>query len=415
MKEKYLVINAGSSSLKFSLYNMPETEEIVNGYIEKIGNQDSFYTLKYADQKVEKSKVILNHTEAVETMLAELLANNFIDDISEIKGIGHRVVHGGEYYSESVLIDDEVLNNIRSLTKLVPLHHPGEIAGIESMQECLPHVPQIAVFDTAFHQTMPKENYMYAVPYSWYEENGVRKYGFHGTSHKYITETMKNYFNKDRVNLIICHIGSGASISCIKDGKCYDTTMGLTPLDGLIMGTRSGTIDSSIIEYICKERNISVEEATSILNKQSGLLGIAGKNDFRDLEKQANEGDENSKLAITMIKNSIIKFIAQYYFELDGELDALVFTAGIGENAISLRADIVNAISNSMGIKLNKNANNDIAKFKDKHEGVISSTTSKFEVLVVPTDEEYMILKDTFELSKKVNADDKQKTMIKSY
>ena len=415
MKEKYLVINAGSSSLKFSLYNMPETEEIVNGYIEKIGNQDSFYTLKYADQKVEKSKVILNHTEAVETMLAELLANNFIDDISEIKGIGHRVVHGGEYYSESVLIDDEVLNNIRSLTKLVPLHHPGEIAGIESMQECLPHVPQIAVFDTAFHQTMPKENYMYAVPYSWYEENGVRKYGFHGTSHKYITETMKDYFSKERVNLIICHIGSGASISCIKDGKCYDTTMGLTPLDGLIMGTRSGTIDSSIIEYICKERGISVEEATSILNKQSGLLGIAGKNDFRDLEKQANEGDENSKLAITMIKNSIIKFIAQYYFELDGELDALVFTAGIGENAISLRADIVNAISNSMGIKLNKNANNGIAKFKDKHEGVISSTTSKFEVLVVPTNEEYMILKDTFELSKKVNADDKQKTMIKSY
>ena len=413
MKEKYLVINAGSSSLKFSLYNMPGTEEIVNGYIEKIGNQDSFYTLKFADQKVEKSKVILNHTEAVETMISELLANNFISDISEIKGIGHRVVHGGEYYSDSVLIDEEVLNNIRELTKLVPLHHPGEIAGIESMQHCLPSVPQVAVFDTAFHQTMPKENFIYAVPYKWYEENGVRKYGFHGTSHKYITETMQEYFDKKDVNLIICHIGSGASISCIKDGKCYNTTMGLTPLDGLVMGTRCGTIDSSIIEYICKERNLTIEEVANILNKQSGLLGIAGKNDFRDLEKQANAGDENSKLAITMLRNSIINYIAQYYFELNGELDALVFTAGIGENAISLRANIVNAISNSIGIELDQDANNSIAKFKEKHEGVISTPTSKFEVLVVPTNEEYMILKDTFELSKKVNVDNKQKILKK--
>lgn len=411
MKEKYLVINAGSSSLKFSLYNMPEIEEIVNGYIEKIGNQDSFYTLKYADKKIEKSKIILNHTEAVETMIFELLTNNFISDISEIKGIGHRVVHGGEYYSESVLIDEKVLNNIRELTKLVPLHHPGEIAGIESMQHCLPSVPQVAVFDTAFHQTMPKENFIYAVPYKWYEENEVRKYGFHGTSHKYITETMQEYFDKKDVNLIICHIGSGASISCIKDGKCNNTTMGLTPLDGLIMGTRSGTIDSSILEYICKERNLTIEEVTNILNKQSGLLGIAGKNDFRDLEKQANEGDENSKLAITMLRNSIINYIAQYYFELNGKIDALVFTAGIGENAISLRANIVNAISNSMGIELDQDANNSIAKFKEKHEGVISTPTSKFEVLVVPTNEEYMILKDTFELSKKVNVDNKQKIL----
>lgn len=413
MSEKFLIINAGSSSLKFSLYNMPETKEIVNGYIEKIGNQDSFYTLKYNGQKAEKSKVIMNHTEAVQTMLEELLENQFISDVNDIKGIGHRVLHGGEFYAESVIIDEEVLNNIKALTKLGPLHHPGEIAGIESMQNVMPNVPQVAVFDTAFHQTMPKENYLYAVPYSWYEENGVRKYGFHGTSHKYITETMKQYFNKEDVNLIICHIGSGASMCCVKDGKCYNTTMGLTPLDGLVMGTRSGTIDSSILEYICKERNLSVEEVTNILNKQSGLLGIAGKNDFRDLENLANNGDEKAKLAIKMLRNSIIKFIAQYYIELNGNVDAIVFTAGIGENAMTLRSDIVNSISNAMNIKLDKDANDNIARFKEQQSGVISTPDSKIKVMVVPTNEEYMILKDTFDLSQQVKLKGHSKTLKK--
>lgn len=401
MKEKYLVINAGSSSLKFSLYDMPEVNEIVNGYIEKIGNEDSFYTLKFNGEKVEKASPINNHTDAVSIMLKELLDNGFIAEVDDIKGIGHRVVHGGEFYSESVLIDDEVLENIRSLTKLVPLHHPGEIAGIESLKNILPNVPQVAVFDTAYHQTMPKENYMYAVPYSWYEENGVRKYGFHGTSHKYIAETMKKHFDKDDVNLIICHIGSGASISCIKDGVCYDTTMGLTPLAGLVMGTRSGDIDPSIIEYICKERNLNIAEVTQALNKQSGLLGIAGKNDFRDLESLANNGNENAKLAIKMLKNSIIKYIAQYYFELDGKVDALVFTAGIGENAISLRESIVSSISNAMNVEIDKSENANIAKFKNKQMGAISTPESSFEILVVPTNEEYMILKDTFDISQK--------------
>lgn len=400
MSEKYLIINAGSSSLKFSLYNMPETIEIVNGYIEKIGNADSFYTLKYAGNKVEKKQVIMNHTDAVQTMLKELLDNNFIQDVSDIKGIGHRVLHGGEYYSESVLIDDIVLDNIKSLTKLGPLHHPGEIAGIESMKCVMPDVPQVAVFDTAFHQTMPKENYMYAVPYEWYEENGVRKYGFHGTSHKYITETMQKQLGKEDVNLIICHVGSGASMCCVKDGKCFNTTMGLTPLDGLVMGTRCGTIDSSIIEYICKERNMSVEDVNTVLNKQSGLLGIAGKNDFRDLEELANNGDEKAKLAIKMLQNSITKFIAQYYVELNGVVDAIVFTAGIGENGISLRANVVNSLSNALNIKLDENTNNQIAKFKENQAGVISTPDSKIGVYVIPTNEEYMILKDTYEISK---------------
>ncbi len=400
MSEKYLIINAGSSSLKFSLYSMPETIEIVNGYIEKIGNVDSFYTLKYAGNKVEKKQVIMNHTDAVQTMLKELLDNNFIQDVSDIKGIGHRVLHGGEYYSESVLIDDIVLDNIKSLTKLGPLHHPGEIAGIESMKSVMPDVPQVAVFDTAFHQTMPKENYMYAVPYEWYEENGVRKYGFHGTSHKYITETMQKQLGKKDVNLIICHVGSGASMCCVKNGKCFNTTMGLTPLDGLVMGTRCGTIDSSIIEYICKERNMSVEDVNIVLNKQSGLLGIAGKNDFRDLEELANSGDEKAKLAIKMLQNSITKFIAQYYVELNGIVDAIVFTAGIGENGISLRSNVVNSLSNALSIKLDENTNNKIAKFKENQSGVITTPDSKIGVYVIPTNEEYMILKDTYEISK---------------
>ena len=412
MSEKYLIINAGSSSLKFSLYEMPENNEIVNGYVEKIGAQDSFYTLKYNGKKLEKAKVIANHTQAVETMLSELLINNFISDISEIKGIGHRVLHGGEKYSDSVIIDDEVIESIVNLTKLGPLHHPGNLAGILAMQKALPEVPQVAVFDTAFHQTINEENYMYPVPYSWYEENGVRKYGFHGTSHKYITETMQDYLNKEDVNLIICHIGSGASMSVIKDGKSCDTTMGLTPLDGLMMGTRSGAIDPSIIEYICKERNLTVSEVTDILNKQSGLKGMSGVNDFRDVTSLALQGDKKAILALKLFEKSIVKYIAQYYFELDGKVDAIVFTAGVGENMSQFRENIVNRIAKPMNIEINKEANDNIAKFKKYQSGVITTEDSKVKVMVIPTNEEYMILKDTYRLSKE-NKQKFQKTLKK--
>ena len=399
MEEKYLIINAGSSSLKFTLYEMPSAREIVNGYIQKIGEGDSFYQLKYGDEKEVKEKNIKNHSEAVQTMLDELLENNFIDSVDELKGVGHRVLHGGEFYSKSTLIDEEVLNNIKALTKLGPLHHPGEIAGIEGMMEVLKDVPQVAVFDTAFHQTMPKENYLYAVPYSWYKENGVREYGFHGTSHNYITDEMKKRFGKDEINLIICHIGSGASIACIKDGVCYDTTMGLTPLDGLIMGTRSGSIDPSIIEYVAREREMSVEEVIGALNKESGLLGIAGKNDYRDLSRAKEDGDEKADLALKMFYNSVTKFIAEYYFKLDGKVDALVFTAGIGENAKVFRKEIMDRISKPMNIKLDEKTNDEIP-FKNR-EGKISTDDSSCEVLVVPTNEEYMIAKDILDIIKK--------------
>lgn len=398
MKEKYLVVNAGSSSLKFALYNMPDLQEIANGYVEKIGKLDSFYTLKSNGQKIEKAQEIMNHTQAVEVMLEALIENGFISDIHEIKGIGHRILHGGEYYSASVVIDDAVLNNIISLTKFGPLHHPGEIAGILSMKECLPTVPQVAVFDTSFHQTIPKENYMYAVPYNWYEENKVRKYGFHGTSHKYITQTMQKLLNKKDINLIICHIGSGASVSCIKNGLSFNTTMGLTPLDGLIMGTRCGSIDSSIIEFICKERNLTVEEVNNILNTQSGLQGLAGKSDFRDLRELANKGYKNAKLAIKMFENSLVKYIAEYYFALKGKVDALVFTAGIGENDIELRESVVNSISDAMDVCLDEQVNSNIARSKENRSGIITTPNSKVPVYVIPTNEEAIILNETYQL-----------------
>ncbi len=408
---KYLIINAGSSSLKFSLYKMPEEKVIVSGCVEKIGKKDSFYLLNDNGNKIKHDYYVRSHQEAVDVMLTELLKNHFINNIDEIEAVGNRVLHGGEFYSESVIIDDEALNSIRSLTKLGPLHHPGEIACIIRMQEIIPNAVQVAVFDTAFHQTIPKENYMYPVPHEWYEENGVRKYGFHGTSHKYITKTMQNLLAKDDVNLIICHIGSGASISAIKEGKCYDTTMGLTPLAGLMMGTRSGDIDPSIIDYISHERNMSVDEVNEALNKKSGLLGIAGKNDLRDLEELAANGSKKAKLAIDMFENSIIKYIGSYYFELDGNVDAIVFTAGVGENSMVVRKGILDKIAKPLGSKFNEKMNNIIAGFKDIHSGIITTQDSKVPVFVIPTNEEKMILDDTYELVTKPPIKSKQKCL----
>ncbi|MBQ7140030.1 MAG: acetate kinase [Bacilli bacterium] len=413
MNEKYLVINAGSSSLKFSLYEMPEEKEIVNGYVERIGNEGSCYSLKYNGNKIQKEKLIMSHVEAVQIMLQELLQNNFISDLSDIKGVGHRVLHGAEKYSDSVIIDDSVLNDIVSLTELGPLHHPGQIDGIKAMQECLPGVPQVAVYDTAFHQTMPIENYLYATPYEWYEKDGVRKYGFHGTSHKYITETMKEHYGTDNVNLIICHLGSGASMCCVKNGKSIDTTMGFTPLAGLIMGTRSGDIDPSIIPYIMKKQNKTINEVIDDLNKKSGLLGIASKNDFRDICAMANNGNTNAQLAFTKFKKSVVKQIADYYFQLNGKVDAIIFTAGIGENTPSIREAIVNEISNPMNIKLNKESNNNIASFKEQKSGKISTNESSTDVLVIPTNEELMIALDTYRLSKENNKDNNKTKVYK--
>ena len=312
---KFLCVNAGSSSLKFQLFEMPEEKVIISGYIEKIGLEDSFWNTKVNGEKIKGAKFLKNHDEAVEVLLNELIEHKAVESLDEIKGVGHRVLHGGEKYSDSVLITDEVIESIKELTKLGPLHHPGNLAGIEALKAVLPEVPMVAVYDTAFHQTMPEKNYMYPVPYEWYVKYGVRKYGFHGSSHKYITTVMKEKLGKEDVNLIICHIGSGASIAAVKDGKGFDTTMGLTPLDGLMMGTRSGAIDPSILEYVCKESEMTVAEVTNALNKKSGLAGISGLSDCRDVETAAGNGDEKAQLALTMYHERVAKYIADYFIE----------------------------------------------------------------------------------------------------
>ena len=396
---KLLCVNAGSSSLKFQLVEMPEEKVIISGYIEKIGADDSFWNTKVNGKKIKGEKPLKNHTEAVEVLIDELIKYGAVESMDEIAAVGHRVVHGGEKYADSVIIDDQVISDIESLTKFAKLHHPGNLAGIKAMKEALPNVPMVAVFDTAFHQTMPKVNYMYPVPMEWYTKQGVRKYGFHGTSHKYITTEMKERLGREDVNLIICHVGSGASISAIKNGKCYDTTMGLTPVDGLMMGTRCGSIDPSITEYMIEEAGLSVDEVSSSYNKKSGLLGICGFNDNRDVEKAIADGDENAKLALDMYVDRIVRYISQYYVELEGKVDAIVMTAGVLENGSETRADIVNKLF-CLGLKLNEEVNDSIAGFKDVNEGIITSEDSSIPVYVLPTNEEIMIIKDTYELCK---------------
>ena len=397
---KFLCVNEGSSSLKFQLFEMPEEKVIISGYIEKIGLEDSFWNTKVNGEKIKGAKYLKNHDEAVEVLLSELIKHKAVESLDEIKGVGHRVLHGGEKYSQSVLIDEEVVQSIRDLTKLGPLHHPGNLAGIQALKAVLPEVPMVAVYDTAFHQTMPEKNYMYPVPYEWYVKYGVRKYGFHGTSHKYITTVMKEKLGKEDVNLIICHIGSGASIAAVKDGKGYDTTMGLTPLDGLMMGTRSGAIDPSILEYVCKESEMTVAEITNALNKKSGLAGVCGLSDCRDVETAAANGDEKAQLALEMYHDRVAKYIADYFIELGGKVDAIVFTAGVGENGYEAREAILNKVA-PLGITVDTEKNASIAGFKDVHEGVISGKDSKIEVWVMPTNEELMIIKDTYAIVNK--------------
>ena len=393
---KILCVNAGSSSLKFQLYDMPAEISIISGYVEKIGAPDSFYTIKYEGKKTETAKPIKDHAEAAKIMLEELVNYGAVKDLEEIRGVGHRVLHGGEKYKESVIITDEVIKDIEDLTKLGPLHHPGNLAGIRSMKDVL-DVPMVAVFDTAFHQTMPEKNYLYPTPYEWYTKYSVRKYGFHGTSHKYITGLMKKVLKKDEANLIICHIGSGSSISCIKDGVCFDTTMGITPLDGLMMGTRSGAIDPSILEYVCKESGMSIGEVTNELNKKSGFQGVCGVSDCRDVESLMEKEDHRAILAYDMYTDRVAKYIAQYYLELNGKVDAIVFTAGVGENGPMFREQVINKLA-PLGISLNKEKNDNTAGFKDNKEGIISDKNSKVKVYVEPTNEEVMIVKDTYDL-----------------
>lgn len=389
---KILSVNAGSSSLKFQLYEMPEEKVLISGLMERIGMEKSFYTIKINGEKIRKEVDLNNHEEAFKTLVEELKANHVVNSLDEIKGVGHRVVQGGDYFDKSVVITDDVLSKIAELSSLAPLHNPAAITGINAAKEVFKDATQTAVFDTAFHQTMPKENYLYAVPMSWYTDLKVRRYGMHGTSHKFVSERMNEILGKKNTKLIICHIGNGASISAVVNGKCINTSMGLTPNAGLIMGTRCGDIDASIIPYVMEKTGMSAKEIDNALNKESGLLAISKKSsDSRDIEDGIAAGDENCILAQKMYVRRIVDYIAKYYVEMKG-CDAICFTAGIGEKAIDTRRDVINELG-VLGIYLDENANNVKAQ-----ERLISTKDSKVECWIVPTDEELMIARDTLNL-----------------
>lgn len=391
---KILSVNAGSSSLKFTLFEMPEEKVIVSGTFEKIGLNSSIYTIKYNGEKIKKECVLNTHKDAVNVLMEELLNLNIIKSYDEIEGVGHRVVQGADKYSKSVIIDEEVCKDIVKFTPLAPIHNPANLIGIESFKEVLKDVKQVGVFDTAFHQTMKESEYLYPLPLEWKEKYGVRKYGFHGTSHRYISETMKEYLKKD-AKIISCHIGNGASLSAIKDGACVDTSMGFTPLAGLMMGTRSGDIDASIVPYLCDKLNLSASEIINKFNKESGLLAITGvSSDLRDVESEYLNGNERCKLGLEMYSRKIVNYISMYNTLLDGA-EYIVFTAGVGENSPIVRGLVCEKLK-ALGVEIDKNLNEDMfGKF-----GEISSNNSKIKVFVVPTNEELMIARDTYDLIK---------------
>lgn len=391
---KILSVNTGSSSLKFQLYEMPEEKVLISGVFERIGIGQSFYTIKINGEKIQKPEELANHKVAFEILVKELLENNIVKSLDEIKGIGNRVVQGGSYFDKTEIVDEEVIDKIDELSALAPLHNPAAIVGIRAEQEVIPNALLTVVFDTAFHQTMNPENYLYALPYEWNEKYQIRRYGAHGTSHKYITLRANEILGKENTKLITCHIGNGASISAVKNSKCINTSMGLTPNAGLIMGSRCGDIDATIIPYIMEKTDLTPKEIDNIMNKKSGLLGISGESsDFRDINKGIDEGNERCKLAYNMFVRRIIDYIAKYYVELGG-CDAIIFTAGIGENSSKLRKHVIEGLS-ILGIKINEEAN-----IKTGEEIKISSDDSSVACFVIPTDEEVMIARDTYNFLK---------------
>lgn len=395
---KILTVNAGSSSLKFNCIELPSEKELISGYFEKIGMNGSFYNIKINGEKTKREVDLSNHNDAVRYLKEELLNNKIVSSLDEIDGVGHRLVHGGDQFKDSVLLTEEVIKECEKFNDLAPLHNPAMLSCIRAFQSEMPNTPMVGVFDTSFHQTIPEINFLYSVPFSWYQEYGIRKYGFHGTSHKFITKTMQKLLGKEEINIINCHIGSGGSICCIKNSKSIDTTMGFSPNAGLMMGTRSGDIDYSIIPFYMNKTGKSITEVDTILNKQSGLLGISEKySDHRDIENGMNEGDSRCTLANDMYVDRIVGYIAKYFVELDGKVDALVFTAGLGENAREFREAIVDKLS-SLGMVLDKEENNKIASYLDKHEGMISTSESSVPVYVIPTNEELMIALDTYNI-----------------
>ena len=393
---KLLSVNAGSSSLKFRVYEMPEEKLLMKGMFERIGLEESSYNIRIGESKIQKVANIIDHKTAVDILLEELLRENIVKDLKEIEAVGHRIVHGGNFYSHSVEITDRVLKEIEELSDLAPLHNPASVMGIKAFMNAIPNAIEVACFDTAFHQTMKETTYLYPVPYEWYTKYHVRKYGFHGLSHQYITNIMQEKFQKKDINLIICHIGNGASITAVGDGKCVDTSMGFTPNAGIMMGTRSGDIDYSIIEYVMKKTGMSIHEMDTILNKESGLLGLTGMSDLRDLDRAFIAKEQKAVLAFDMYTDKIVNYIAAYHMKL-GHVDAICFTAGGGENDTIIRHEVLNKLW-PIGIVLDENKNEQTLVRKGK-EGIITTSESKIPVFVVATDEELMIARDTYQIA----------------
>ncbi len=396
---KILVINCGSSSLKYQLIDMTVEEVLAQGLVERIGIEGSILTQKVDGRKYIIEEPMEDHKKAIELVLGALVdeKEGVIKDMSEIFAVGHRVVHGGEKYAGSVLIDEEVMKTLEECVKLAPLHNPPNIIGINACKELMPSTPMVGVFDTAFHQTMPEKAYMYSLPYELYEKHGVRRYGFHGTSHKYVSSVAAEMMEKniEDLRIITCHLGNGASLAAVKGGKCVDTSMGFTPLAGLTMGTRSGDIDPAIVPFMMKELNLSVEEVNDIMNKQSGLLGISGiSSDSRDIENAAKEGNHRAQLAIEMFNYKVVQYIGTYTAVMGG-VDCIVFTAGIGENAIGTRESIVNSLE-FLGAKIDKERNDIRGEAR-----LISADDSKVKIFIIPTNEELMIARDTKEIVEK--------------
>ena len=393
---KVLVLNCGSSSLKYQLINMENEEVMAKGYLEKIGLPDSFLTHTVNGEKHKIEEKVNNHEEGIKLVVDQLLDNEYgvIKDLKEIDAVGHRVVHGGEKFSGSVLITDDVIAAMKECIPLAPLHNPAGITGIEACQKALPGVPMVGVFDTAFHQTLPEKAYMYAIPYEYYEKYGIRKYGFHGTSHKFVSQRVAEVMNKpiEDLKIISCHLGQGASLCAVDGGKSIETTMGLTPLAGVPMGSRSGDIDPSIVTFLMKNENLSSDEMDKILNKQSGKLGLSGVSiDDRDIEASAKEGNKRAQLAIDNFAYQVAGFIGKLAVQMKG-VDVITFTAGIGENGIDARKNICEYLG-VLGIKIDDEKNNCRGK-----EVEISTLDSKVKVYVIPTNEELMIARDTKEI-----------------
>lgn len=388
---KTIAINAGSSSLKFTLYEMPAEEEIVSGIIERVGLNDSVFTTKYKGEKYKVVEDIKNHEIAIQMVLDKLIELNVIENYDEITGVGHRVVAGGELFKDSALVTDEVVAQIESLSEFAPLHNPANATGIKAFKKLLPNITSVAVFDTSFHTSMPKENYLYSVPMSYYEDFAARKYGAHGTSHKYVSERAAEMLGKplEETKLITCHLGNGGSITAVEGGKSVDTSMGFTPLAGITMGTRSGDIDASLLPFLMNKLNITdINDMIYILNNKSGLLGLSDvSSDMRDVEEAAEAGNDQAQTALDIFYNRVQKYIGQYFAVLNGA-DAIVFTAGIGENSPETRQIIIDGMD-WFGAKIDEEAN----KVRGE-ERIISTADSKVKVLLIPTNEEIAIARD---------------------